>query len=241
MTSDNKTAIVTGASSGIGLGLVKGLLEHGYRVVANSRRISKSGVLTASDRLLLVDGDIARPETGAKLVDTTVDSFGSVGLLVNNAGVFIPKPFTDYTAEDFERLVSTNLRGFFHATQPAVAQMHRQQSGHIVNISTTLADQPIASVSAAVPILTKGGLNAVTRALAIEYAPQNIRVNAIAAGIIDTPMHKPEAHEFLKTLHPIQRIGKVSEIVEAVLYLAEATFVTGEILHLDGGAHAGKW
>jgi NAD(P)-dependent dehydrogenase (short-subunit alcohol dehydrogenase family) len=239
--SNDKTAIVTGASSGIGLGLTKGLLERGYRVVANSRQISSSGELTASDRLLLVDGDIGRPETGAKLVDTAVRSFGSVGLLVNNAGIFIPKPFAEYTVEDFEQLISTNLRGFFHATQPVVAQMVRQQSGHIVNISTSLVDQPLAAVPAAIPILTKGGLNAITRALAIEYAGQGIRVNAIGAGIIDTPMHKPEAHDFLRTLHPIPRIGRVSEIVDAVAYLTDAGFVTGEVLHLDGGAHAGKW
>lgn len=241
MTTQDKTAIVTGASSGIGLGVTQALLERGYRVVANSRRITHSGALQESDRLALTDGDIGRLETGGQLVDTAVRRFGSVDLLVNNAGIFIPKPFTEYTVEDFERLVSTNLAGFFHATQPAVAQMLRQKSGHVVNISTTLADQPIAGVPAAIPILIKGGLNAATRALAIEYAPQNIRVNAVAAGIIDTPMHKPEAHDFLKTLHPIQRLGTVREIAEAVLYLTDATFVTGEVLRVDGGAHAGKW
>ncbi len=241
MTGSSKTAIITGASSGIGLGLTKALLERGYRVVANSRRISSSGVLAPSGALRLVDGDIGRPETGPLLVETAVSTFGTVDLLVNNAGIFIPKPFTEYTVGDFQALISTNLAGFFHASQPAVAQMQRQQSGHIVNISTTLADQPIAGIPAALPILTKGGLNAVTRALAIELAPRNIRVNALAAGIIDTPMHKPETHEFLKALHPMQRIGKVSEIVDAVAYLTDATFVTGEVLHLDGGAHAGRW
>jgi NAD(P)-dependent dehydrogenase (short-subunit alcohol dehydrogenase family) len=236
-----KTAIITGASSGIGLGLTTALIEHGYRVVANSRRITESGTLVPSDNLALVDGDIAVPETARRIVGTAVQRFGSVDVLVNNAGIFIPKPFTDYTTEDFERLVSTNLTGFFYVSQRAVRQMKQQGAGHVVNITTTLADQPIAGVPASIPVLTKGGLNAVTAALAIEFAGDGIRINAIGAGIIDTPMHKPETHGFLKTLHPIQRIGKVSEIVDAVLYLTEATFVTGEVLHVDGGAHAGKW
>jgi NAD(P)-dependent dehydrogenase (short-subunit alcohol dehydrogenase family) len=236
-----KTAIVTGASSGIGLGLTTALLERGYHVVANSRQITQAGTLTASADLALVNGDIAHPDTARTVVETAVRRFGSVDLLVNNAGIFIPKPFTDYTTEDFDRLVSTNLAGFFYVTQHAVLQMRTQGAGHIVNITTSLADQPIAGVPAAIPVLTKGGLNAVTAALAIEYAGEGIRFNAIGAGIIDTPMHKPETHEFLKSLHPINRIGKVSEIVDAVLYLTDATFVTGEVLHIDGGAHAGKW
>lgn len=236
-----KTAIVTGASSGIGLGVTTALLEHGYRVVANSRQITQAGTLTASADLALVDGDIAQPETARSLVETAVRRFGSVNLLVNNAGIFIPKPFIDYTTEDFDRLVSTNLAGFLYVTQQAVRQMRTQGAGHIVNITTSLADQPIAGVPAAIPVLTKGGLNAVTAALAIEFAGEGIRFNAIGAGIIDTPMHKPETHEFLKSLHPIHRIGRVSEIVDAVLYLTDATFVTGEVLHVDGGAHAGKW
>ncbi len=236
-----KTAIVTGASSGIGLGLTTALIEHGYRVVANSRHITEAGTLDPSEKLALVDGDIANPETAHRIVDTAIQRFGAVDVLVNNAGIFIPKPFTDYTTEDFERLVATNLTGFLYVTQQAVRQMKRQGAGHVVNITTTLADQPIAGVPASIPVLTKGGLNAVTAALAIEYATDGIRFNAIGAGIIDTPMHKPETHGFLKTLHPIQRIGKVSEIVDAVLYLTEATFVTGEVLHVDGGAHAGKW
>lgn len=240
MTS-RKTAIVTGASSGIGLGLTTTLIEKGYRVVANSRRITAAGTLTPSDNLALVDGDIAKPETASTLVETAVRRFGGVDLLVNNAGIFIPKPFTDYTVEDFDRLVATHLAGFFYVTQQAVRQMRRARSGHIVNISSTLVDQPIAGVTAAIPVLVKGGLNAVTAALAIELAGEGIRVNAIGAGIIDTPMHKPETHEFLKTLNPIKRIGRVEEIVEAVLYLTEAGFVSGEVLHVDGGAHAGKW
>ncbi|MEO7859228.1 MAG: SDR family oxidoreductase [Nitrospirales bacterium] len=236
-----KTAIVTGASSGIGLGVTIALLEHGYRVVANSRQITTAGTLTASADLVLVDGNIAHPETARIIVEAAVRGFGSVDLLVNNAGIFIPKPFTDYTTEDFDRLVSTNLAGFLYVTQQTVRQMRTQGAGHIVNITTSLADQPIAGVSAAIPVLTKGGLNAVTAALAIEFAGEGIRFNAIGAGIIDTPMHKPETHDFLKSLHPIHRIGRVSEIVDAVLYLTDATFVTGEVLHVDGGAHAGKW
>ncbi len=236
-----KTAIVTGASSGIGLGLTTALIEQGYRVVANSRQISAAGTLEPSEALALIDGDIADPDVARRIVGTAIERFGSVDVLVNNAGIFIPKPFTDYTTEDFERLVSTNLTGFLYVTQEAVRQMKRQRAGHVVNITTTLADQPIAGVPASIPVLTKGGLNAVTAALAIEYAGEGIRFNAIGAGIIDTPMHKPETHGFLKTLHPIQRIGRVSEIVDAVLYLTDATFVTGEVLHVDGGAHAGKW
>ena len=236
-----KTAIVTGASSGIGLGLATALLDHGYRVVANSRRITESGAVAASEDVALVDGDVASPETARRIVETAVRRFGTVDVLVNNAGIFIPKPFTDYTTEDFERLIATNLAGFFYLTQEAVRHMTQQGAGHVVNITTTLADQPIAGVPASIPVLTKGGLNAVTAALAIEFADTSIRFNAIGAGIIDTPMHKPETHGFLKTLHPIQRIGKVSEIVDAVLYLTDATFVTGEVLHVDGGAHAGRW
>lgn len=236
-----RTAIVTGASSGIGLGLTAALIEHGYRVVANSRQITTAGTLKSSDDLALVDGDIAGPDTAHRIVETAIQRFGGVDVLVNNAGIFISKPFTDYTTEDFERLVSTNLAGFLYVTQAAVKQMTLQGSGHVVNITTTLADQPISGVPASIPVLTKGGLNAVTAALAIEYAQAGIRFNAIGAGIIDTPMHKPDTHGFLKTLHPIQRIGTVSEIVDAVLYLTDATFVTGEVLHVDGGAHAGKW
>jgi len=166
-----------------------------------------------------VDDDIAQPEMARSVVETAVRRFGSVGLLVNNAGIFIPKPFTDYTTEDFDRLVSTNLPGFLSVTQQVVRQMRTQGAGHIVNITTSLADQPIAGVSGAIPILTKGGLNAVTAALTIKFAAEGIRFNAIGAGIIDTPRHKPETHEFLKSLHPTHRIGRVSEIVDTVLYL----------------------
>ena len=242
MTMDQTpTAIVTGASRGIGLGLAKALLSSGYHVVANARHISRAGTLTPSSHLVLVDGDVADPETAASLTRTAVEHFGSVDLLVNNAGTFIAKPFADSTVDDYQRLVATNLTGFLHVTQAAVRQMRTQASGHIVTITTSLASQPVQGVPASLAILTKGGLNAITRALAIEYAKDGIRVNAVAPGIVDTPMHSPQSHEFLQTIHPIQRLATVSEIVDAVLYLAQAPFVTGEVLHVDGGAHAGRW
>ena len=235
------TAIVTGASSGIGLGLTNALLATGYRVVANARRATAAGTLESSQNLVLVDGDVANPETAAALTRTAVDRFGSVDLLVNNAGIFIAKAFTDSETDDFQRLVSTNLTGFFHVTQAAVRQMRAQGSGHVVTISTSFASQPINGVSAALSILTKGGLNAATRALAIEHAKDGVRFNAVAPGIVDTPMHAPALHGFLKTLHPIERLATVDEIVDAVLYLDKAGFVNGEVIHVDGGAHAGKW
>jgi NAD(P)-dependent dehydrogenase (short-subunit alcohol dehydrogenase family) len=241
MTNTVKTAIVTGASRGIGAGLVEEFLKRGYNVVANSRNITKANPFAASSNLAFVDGDIGDRTTAAKVVDTAVSRFGRIDVLINNAGVFIPKPFTEYTTEDFDTLVSTTLAGFLYVTQLAVKQMLKQKSGSIINISTTLVDQPIAGVGAAVQIMLKGALNAVTRALAIEYAKEGIRVNTIAPGVINTPMHKPETHGFLKGLHPVGRIGEVKEIVDAALFLTDATFTSGEILHVDGGAHAGKW
>jgi len=241
MANTLKTAIVTGASQGIGAGLVAAYLNRGYSVVANSRNIIKTNPFPASPNLALVGGDIGDPKTAAKIVETAVSRFGRIDVLINNAGIFIPKPFTEYTTEDFNALVSTTLAGFLYVSQLSVKQMLRQKSGSIVNISTTLVDQPVAGVGAAVQIMIKGGLNAVTRALAIEYAKEGIRVNTVAAGVIDTPMHKPETLEFLKGLHPVGRVGEIKEIVDAVLFLTDATFTTGEILHVDGGAHAGKW
>src|ERR1700749_458227 len=241
MANSQKTAIVTGASRGIGAGLVEAFLKRGYNVVANSRHITKSNRFPVSTNLVLVDGDIGDRSTAAKIVDTAVSKFGTIDVLINNAGVFIPKPFTEYTTEDFNTLVSTTLAGFLYVSQLAVKQMLRQQSGSIIYISTTLVDQPIAGVNAAVQIMMKGSLNAVTRALAIEYAKEGIRVNTIALGGINTPMHKPQTHDFLKGLPPVGRIGEVKEIVDAALFLADATFASGEILHVDGGAHAGKW
>ena len=235
------TAIITGASSGIGLGLTKALLGQGYRVVANARRASSAGTLEASPDLVIVDGDVADPATGATLTRTAVERFGSVDLLVNNAGVFVAKPFTDSTVEDFQRLMATNITGFFHVTQPAIRQMRTQGSGHVVTITTSLASQPIHGVPAALSILTKGGLNAVTRALAIEYAKDGVRVNAVAPGIVNTTMHPQNTHAFLQTLHPIERLASTDEIADAVLYLDKASFVTGELVHVDGGAQAGRW
>ena len=241
MANSQKTAIVTGASQGIGAGLVDAFLERGYNVVANSRNITRANRFAIAKHIVLVDGDIGERSTAAKIVDTAVSKFGRIDVLINNAGVFIPKPFTEYTTEDFDTLVSTTLAGFLYVTQLTVKQMLKQKSGSIINISTTLVDQPIAGVGAAVQIMLKGALNAVTRALAIEYAKEGIRVNTIAPGVINTPMHKPETHEFLKGLHPVGRIGEIKEIVDAALFLTDATFTSGEILHVDGGAHAGKW
>jgi NAD(P)-dependent dehydrogenase (short-subunit alcohol dehydrogenase family) len=241
MANSQKTAIVTGASQGIGAGLVEAFLERGYNLVANSRNITRANRFAIARNIVLVDGDIGERSTAAKIVDTALSKFGRIDVLINNAGVFIPKPFTEYTTQDFDTLVSTTLAGFLYVTQLTVKQMVKQKSGSIINISTTLVDQPIAGVGAAVQIMLKGALNAVTRALAIEYAKEGIRVNTISPGVINTPMHKPETHEFLKGLNPVGRVGEVKEIVDAALFLTDATFTSGEILHVDGGAHAGKW
>jgi NAD(P)-dependent dehydrogenase (short-subunit alcohol dehydrogenase family) len=240
-SNHQQTAVITGASSGIGLGLTKGFLAAGFNVVANSRRITTAGTLTPSDELLLVDGDIGDPDTARKLIRHAEQRFQRIDVLINNAGIFVPKPFADYTPEDFHRVISTNLAGFFYTTQEAVRHMQQNSGGQIITISTTLAQQPVAGVSAALTSMTKGGLNAVTRGLAIEYAAEGIRVNAIAPGIVDTPMHKSENHEALKRLHPIHRLATVDEIVDAALFLVRAPFITGEVLYVDGGAHAGKW
>jgi NAD(P)-dependent dehydrogenase (short-subunit alcohol dehydrogenase family) len=240
-TQQQKVVIVTGASQGIGAGLVEAFLLRGYNVVANSRNITKTNPFLPSASLALVDGDIGKARTAATIVDTALSRFGQVDVLINNAGIFIPKPFTEYTNDDFNALVSTTLAGFLYVSQLAVTQMLRQKSGNIVNVSTTLAGHAVAGLGAAVQIMAKGGLDAVTRALAMEYAKDGIRVNAVALGVIKTPMHKPEAYGFLEGLHPVGRMGEVKEVVDAVLFLTEATFTTGEILHVDGGAHAGKW
>ena len=239
--SDKKTAIVTGASQGIGAGLVEAFLKRGYSVVANSRNITKANAFPAAANVALVDGDIGDPRTAAKIVDTAVSRFGRIDVLVNNAGIFIPKPFTEYTTEDLNALVSTTLAGFLYVSQLAVKRMLQQKSGSIVNVSTALVDQPIAGVPVAVQVMAKGSLHAVTRALAIEYAKDGIRVNTVALGIIKTPMHKPETYDSLKGLHPMGRMGEIKEVVDAVLFLTDATFTTGEILHVDGGVHVGKW
>jgi NAD(P)-dependent dehydrogenase (short-subunit alcohol dehydrogenase family) len=239
MSQDQKVAIVTGASQGIGAALVEGYLGRGYRVIANSRSIQPGK--THSPDVIGVPGDISDPEIARRVVQAAVEQFGRLDTLLNNAGIFVAKPFVDYTREDYNNVLNVNLGGFFHVTQHAVREMLKQRSGHIVQITTTLAEQPIKGVNAALAALTKGGLNAVTRSLAIEYADKGIRVNAVAPGVIKTPMHAPETHEFLASLHPLQRMGEVHEIVDAVLYLESAGFVTGEVLHVDGGQHAGKW
>ena len=241
MANTKKTAIVTGASQGIGAALVEAFLEGGYSVVANSRNITKANPFPTSGNVALVDGDIGDPKTAAKIAETAVSRFGRIDVLVNNAGIFIPKPFTEYTTEDFNALISTTLAGFLYVSQLAVKQMLLQKGGSIVNISTSLVEQPVAGVPATVQVMAKGGLEAVTRALAMEYSRDGIRVNTVAPGVIKTPMHPPEAYEFLNGLHPVGRMGEIREVVDAVLFLADATFTTGEILHVDGGAHAGKW
>ena len=237
MNTAHKVAVITGASQGIGAGLVRGFLDRGYRVVANSRSIKPD----ASKDVLTVAGDITDPAVAERVIAEAVKKFGRVDTLLNNAGIFVAKPFTDYTEADFANVLSVNLAGFFHVSQRTVSQMLTQGSGHIVNLTTTLVSQPVKGVPSALASLTKGGLDAVTRSLAIEYADKGIRVNAVAPGIIKTPMHPPETHAFLAGLHPLGRMGEVSEIVEAVLYLESAAFVTGETLHIDGGAHAGHW
>jgi NAD(P)-dependent dehydrogenase (short-subunit alcohol dehydrogenase family) len=237
MSSTSKVAVITGASRGIGAGLVRGYLDRGWRVVANS--LSIDPVSTAD--MLAIAGDIAEPAVADRVINGAVATFGRVDTLVNNAGIFISKPFTDYSEDDFTRKVSVNLAGFFHVSQRAVRQMLTQGGGHIVNITTTLVGQPVKGVPSALASLTKGGLDAVTRSLAIEYADKGIRVNAVAPGTIRTSMHKPESLVSLAGLHPLGRVGEVQEIVDAVLYLESATFVTGETLHVDGGAHAGHW
>ena len=235
----NRTAIVTGASQGIGAALVEALLKAGYNVVATSRSVNKSSA--ASSNLVFVAGDIGDKETAKKVVGAAIENFGSIDLLVTNAGIFSTKPFIEFTTDDFNALVSTNLLGFLYITQLAVEQMLKQRSGAVVSITAALADQPIAGVNAAVPMITKGGLNAVIKSLAIEYAKEGIRFNAVAPGIVDTPMHTNDPQDFLRTLQPMGKIARVSDVVDAVLYLAHAGQVSGEVIHVDGGSHAGRW
>jgi NAD(P)-dependent dehydrogenase (short-subunit alcohol dehydrogenase family) len=234
-----KTAVVTGAQQGIGAGLVEGFLKVGYNVVGTSLAATTS--LSASPSLVLVDGDISKQETAHKTVEATIQHFGAIDVLVNNAGIFYSKPFTDFTTDDFNALASVNLLGFLYMTQLAVKQMLKQKSGNVVTISAALADNPIAGVNASVSMITKGGLNTVTRSLAIEYAKEGIRFNAVAPGVVDTPLHKDNPEDVLRTLQPMGKIATVKDIVDAVLYLAEAGQVTGEVLHVDGGAHVGRW
>jgi NAD(P)-dependent dehydrogenase (short-subunit alcohol dehydrogenase family) len=236
MNNSQRVAIITGASQGIGEGLVSAYRKLGYAVVANSRRIADSD----DPMVLAVPGDVAQPGVGQRIVDAAIERFGRVDTVVNNAGIFIPKHFTDYTDEDYEAVTGVNLRGFFEVSRAAVAAMlSREGGGHIVNISTSLVDHANSGVPSALASLTKGGLNAVTKALAIEYADRGIRSNAVALGVIRTPMHHPAALDALAKLQPIGRLGEIDDVVDAVVYLENASFVTGEILHVDGGQSAG--
>jgi NAD(P)-dependent dehydrogenase (short-subunit alcohol dehydrogenase family) len=235
--SGKKTAIITGASGGIGAGLVEGFKTEGYNVVATSRRANRE--LTTSGSLILLDGDIGKQQTAAQAVEAAINNFGTVDVLVNNAGIFLTKPFTDFTTEDFDALVSTNLLGFFYITQLTVKEMLKQKSGCVVSITAALADRPIAGVDGSISMITKGGLNSATQNLAIEYAKDGIRFNAVAPGEVDTPMHKDDPTD--STLQPAMKKATVKDIVDAVLYLAQAGHVSGEILHVDGAAPARRW
>jgi NAD(P)-dependent dehydrogenase (short-subunit alcohol dehydrogenase family) len=242
MSVPRKTAIVTGASQGIGAGIVRAFVERGFNVVANSRQVTRSSEVAASDKVAMVDGHIGEPATAAKIAETALSRFGSIDALVNNAGIFFTKPFTDFTSEDFRSLVSTNVEGFLYITQLSVKQMLAQRSGgSIVTITAALAANPIAGVKASVPMITKGGLDTITRHLAIEYAKDRIRFNAVAPGVVNTPLHKNDAKEVLRSLNPMGVVSNVKDIVDAVMYLTDAPTVTGDILYVDGGAHFGRW
>ena len=242
MSTKQKTVIVTGASQGIGAAVANLFLDRGYNVVGNSRHITNKNEIRRTDNLALVDGDIGALATAQRIVETAVTRFGSVDALVNNAGIFFAKAFTDYTIEDFRALSSTNLDGFIYVTQLAIKQMLAQKKGgSVVSITTSIVDHPLAAFTASVPMITKGGINAASRSLAMEYAKQGIRVNIVAPGIVDTPMHANNPKDFLRTLSPLGQIASSKDIAEGVFYLTEASQVTGEILHVDGGAHLGRW
>jgi len=242
MENTQKTAIVTGASQGIGAGAVEAFLQRGYRVVANSRNLTKANPFPASADLALVDGDIGDPSTAPTIVDTAVSRFGRIDALVNNAGIYISKQFTDYTVDDLRSLVSVNIDGFVFITQLVIKRMLAQQAGgSIVSITASQVGHPIAGLNSALSMITKGGLQAGTRSLAMEYAKQGIRVNAVAPGVVDTNLQKDAPKDLLKKRQPMGRISEVKDIVDAILYLTEAGQVTGEVLHVDGGAHVGKW
>jgi len=235
MHNVERVVVVTGASQGIGAGLVAGYRRLGFGVVATSRSIAPS----KDERVVAIAGDIRDRATAKKVVAAAKERFGRVDTLINNAGVFIAKPFVEYTQEDFDLVTGTNVTGLFHITQAVLAELLAQRSGHIVNITAALVDQPLASVPAGLAAVTKGGLNALTKSLAIEVAKKGVRVNGVAPGAVNTPMHAPATHEFLAKIHPVGRMGEVHDIVEAVLFLESASFVTGEIIHVDGGETAG--
>ena len=235
MGKEQKVVIITGASQGFGAGLVKAYRDRNYRVVANSRSIKPS----ADPDILTVAGDVSDPATAKQIVSQALERFGRIDTLVNNAGIFVAKPFTEYTEEDYASALAVNLGSFFRLTRLVAAEMLRQGSGHIVQVTTSLVDHANSNVPSVLASLTKGGLNAATKSLAIEYAKKGIRVNAVAPGVMRTPMHAPEIHEFLAALHPVGRMGEIQDIVDAILFLEGAAFVTGEILHVDGGQSAG--
>lgn len=236
MSNEQKVAIITGASQGIGAALVHAYRAAGFRVVANSRSIRSAD----NPDIMTVAGDIADAETAERIINGSMQRFGRIDTLVNNAGIFTAKPFTQFSRQDWERNISTNLAGFFHITQRAIEQMEKQGFGHVVQITTSLADQPALGVPSVLASLTKGGLNAATKSLAVEYASRGIRVNAVSPGVIKTPMHPPETHAELAPLHPLGRLGEIEDVVDAVLFLERSSFVTGEILHVDGGQAAGR-
>jgi NAD(P)-dependent dehydrogenase (short-subunit alcohol dehydrogenase family) len=236
MTTTQSVAVITGASQGIGEALVTAYRKMGYAVVANSRSIEASD----DPMVLAVAGDIGQAGVGRRVIDAAVERFGRVDTVINNAGIFIAKPFTDYTDDDYDAITGVNLRGFFEVTRAGIAAMESHgDGGHVVAISTSLIDHALSQVPSGLASLTKGGLNAATKSLAIEYAARGIRSNAVALGIIRTPMHPPETHEFLEALHPVGHMGDIEDVVHGVLYLEQAKFVTGEILHVDGGQSAG--
>jgi NAD(P)-dependent dehydrogenase (short-subunit alcohol dehydrogenase family) len=240
MAAEN-VVIVTGASQGIGAAIAHAFLDRGYNVVATARSMSRSG-FKASPNLAVVDGDIGQQSTAKNAVDTAIAKFGAVNHVVNNAGIFKSKPFTEYSAVEFRSFVSTNLEGFIFLTQLAVQQMLTQgKGGSVTTITAALARNPIMGAPSSIPMITKGGLNAITLSLASEYAKEHIRFNAVAPGIVDSPLHEKNPKQFLKTLSPMGIISETKDIAEAVIYLTEARYVTGEVLHVDGGAHAGKW
>jgi NAD(P)-dependent dehydrogenase (short-subunit alcohol dehydrogenase family) len=242
MSSAQKTAIVTGASQGIGAGIVKEFVDRGFNVVANSRKMTQSTEVAASEHVALVDGDIGESATAAKIVETALSRFKSIEVVINNAGIFFTKRFTDYTADDFKSLVSTNLEGFLYITQLAIKQMLAQKiGGSIVTITAALARNPMRGVTAAVPMITKGGLETITQHLAMEYAKDGIRVNAVAPGVVYTPMHRDTPKDVMESLSPMGRPSTVRDITDAVMYLSDAATVTGQILYVDGGAHFGRW
>lgn len=241
MQLKRKTMIVTGAAKGIGAGVTSAFIERGYNVVANSLTITAS-TFAASEKLIAVRGDIGDPSTAHEIAATAIKTFGSIDGVINNAGIFVAKPFMEYTAQDFEGLSRTNLQGYINMTQLAVKQMLLQNTGgSVICVTSAMVEHPIAGVNASLAMVTKGGLEAITRSLSMEYAKQGIRFNAVAPGIVDTPMHAGDPKEFLQTLSPMGEISDVADIVEAIVYLTEARHVTGEVLHVDAGAHNGKW